>query len=159
MPQTRLLVRYQTIDYKPSRRLEIQYFKIWTFWRLDFKWSIFKGLCCRYCYDPDHSKFWSLCPDFKRFFDRTAATNLDFKGWAPGFHISFKSEPFANQPLFNHSKSRPTRWISDPHCTRLVLMIESPLIRFLLYSASIRSLYHSEGKNYKFHFFCSVSMP
>ena len=44
--------------------------------------------------------------------------------WLPEFRSHSKSRPFATQTLLDHSKSR-LGWISDPHCTRLVIYLDS----------------------------------
>ena len=78
---------------------------------------VFKGLGYNYIYDPYHlqtiplkimiflSRFAVICPDFEC---------LGFWNSDP----ILKSRTFANQTLFEHSKSRLVQ-ITDPHCILL----------------------------------------
>ena len=89
---------------------------------------------------PTHSKSGHFCLDFKWFPTKwqplcrfQMVRLLDFRSCS-------KSRPFANQSLFDHSKSGLV-WISDPHCTGQVLMTpisDQALFRSCWYTIYLR---------------------
>ena len=76
---------------------------------LVFKWL---GFSYAYCLVPaigklDHLKSKQFSPDLKWFLTKQRPFVWISNGWASGSHSL--SGPFATQPLFNHSKSRPVQ--------------------------------------------------
>ena len=65
----------------------------------------------------DHSKSGQSCQNFKWFLTKWLPFVWISNGWA--FRFQVKSWPFANQPVFDHLKSRLVL-ISDPNCNQLL---------------------------------------
>ena len=89
-------------------------FKIWTFLRWDFKCPVSKASGFNQSYGTNHLKtwpfkVWTFFSRFQMFFDKIAARFQMVGLPMPDFKPHQKSEPFVNQPLFDHSKL-------DPHC-------------------------------------------
>ena len=66
----------------------------------------------------DHYKSGHFWTDFKWFWQNS---ELVFRFWMVDFRSHSNFRPFANQPLFDHSKSG-TVLISNPHCLQIKYM-------------------------------------
>ena len=73
------------------------------------------GFSLGYSYGPNYSKSWHFCPDFKWFLTKWRPFVMSWFQMValPDFRSHSKSRPFANQPLYDHLKSRLVQ-ISDP---------------------------------------------
>ena len=81
-----------------------------TFWRSDFKWSVFSHL------KTGPFKIRTKKSGFQMVKTRWRLVGFQMVG-LPDFRSHSKSGPFTNQPLFDHLKSGQGR-ISDPHCSQ-----------------------------------------
>ena len=108
-------------------------FIIQTIWRFSFEWSSFQRFgwaltipMILTIWKPDCSKSWHFCHNFKWFLTKWRPFIHILNGWASRYQIPFeifkshlKSGLFANQPLYNNSKSGRVR-ITDPHCITII---------------------------------------
>ena len=91
-------------------------------------------------YGPNHLKSEHFCPDFKWLLAKWWPFVRISDGWAGllNFRSHSKSEPFANQPLFDHSKSGLV-WISE--CNDSLMIRETSEIKPLVTKCNIFNLF------------------